>query len=90
MTNTEIAKLVADCKAQSHIQDWHARHLITAIEVLLARQAEVVVLAHPPRWADLVELGGKLEVATDRLDKIRVILNPGFGAEDAHHGLTGE
>lgn len=36
MTHDEMRALVADCKQHSHIQDWHARHLIAAIETLLA------------------------------------------------------
>lgn len=42
----------------------------------LARQAEVLGLAQPPSFGDLVELGGWLEVATNRLDAIRAVLSP--------------
>ena len=43
------------------------------IAELERRLAAIVKLSHPPRYGDLVEMGGKLEVATERLDKIRAI-----------------
>jgi len=42
MKMDEIRTLVSDCQRQAHIQDWHARHLITAIEALLAREDDAL------------------------------------------------
>lgn len=44
MTNDEIRALVADCRSHEHIQHWHALHLLTTIETLLAREAEVLTV----------------------------------------------
>ena len=76
MTTAEIKALLE--RAKDEVEDCSETQcdLMAAVHILLARQAEVLGLAQPPSFGDLVELGGWLEVATNRLDAIRAVLSP--------------